>query len=131
MHSLKAEAMARKQCEAGLASYLADKHKQYRRKSLAAGILGGGVAAFGLSFVHLKMTPLQSPNLILVPLLAGGLFGFGYGAWTQDDDDAMREVEFNEQCQEFEAEDEICECGYNIGECECEDCEDCGCERSL
>ena len=126
MHSLKAEAMARKQCEAGLASYLADKHKQYRRKSLAAGILGGGLGAVGLSIVHLKMSSLQSTNLILVPLLAGGLFGFGYGAWTQDDDDAMREVEFNEQCQEFEAEDEVCEDCEDCEDGDCEDCEDCG-----
>jgi len=131
MQGLKAEAMARKQCEAGLASYLATQHKSHRRKSFAAGLLGGGVTMVGLIFTQARLGQ-KINGLSYLPLAFGVIGGWGYGLLSQDDDDAMREADFNEQCQEFEAEeDEICECGSDIDDCDCEDCDNCGCERSL
>ena len=85
----------------------------------------------GLIFTQSRLGQNIS-GMSYLPLAFGIIGGWGYGLLSQDDDDAMREADFDEQCQEFEAEeDEICECGSDMEDCDCEDCEDCGSERSL
>ena len=119
MHRLKAEALARSQCEAGLASYLAQQHSKHRSKATAYGLLGG-LAGSVILMIWGKNSVKGA--LSFIPLGGGVLGGLATGLATQDNGDSAREDDFREVCAHYEAEDE---------ECDCEEGDDCGCEDSL
>jgi len=119
MHRLKAEALARSQCEAGVAPYLAQLHSKHRNKATAYGLLGG-LAGTVVLMIWGKDSITGAASFI--PLGIGVLGGLATGLATQDDGDSAREDDFYEVCAQYEAEDE---------DCDCEDDDDCGCEDSL
>ena len=119
MHRLKAEALARSQCDAGLTAYLAQQHSKHRSKTTAYGLLGGLVGSVVLMIWGKNS---MKGMLSFIPLGVGILGGLATGLATQDDGDSAREDDFREVCAQYEAEDE---------ECDCEEGDDCGCEDSL
>ena len=119
MHRLKAEALARSQCEAGLASYLAQQHSKHRSKATAYGLLGG-LAGSVILMIWGKNSVKGA--LSFIPLGVGVLGGLATGLATQDNGDSAREDDCLEVCAQYEAEDE---------DCDCEEGDDCGCEDSL
>ncbi len=105
MHKLKAEAVARSQCDKGLASYLAAQHNKHRQKGVAFGLLGG-LAGSIILMVWGKVP--KGPNAA-IPLVIGLIGGWTTGLVTQDQDDAEHEQTFMDVCDQYTEEDELAE----------------------
>lgn len=91
-------------CDAGLASYLAQQHSDFRLRCFSRGVIGGVVLAipayFLLSYYHLN------PVLTVLPLF-GGVVGGTYRGLTQaESEDKLNIVDFDEVCASVEEEEE-------------------------
>ena len=102
MHKLKAEALARSQCEKGVAVYLAQQHGKHRNKSVAYGLLGGLAG----SVILMVWGPIPKGPMSFIPLVVGLVGGMATGLATQDNNDAAREMTFQDVCSQYNEEDE-------------------------
>lgn len=105
MHKLKAEAVARSQCEKGVAIYLSQQHNKHTRKSVAFGLLGGLAGSTILMF----WGKVPKGGYALIPLGIGIVGGWTTGLVTQDQDDAEHEQTFLDVCSQYTEEDELAE----------------------
>jgi len=106
MHKLKAEALARSQCERGAAAYLAQQHSKHRNKSVAFGLLGGLIG----STILMVWGKGPKGTYSLIPLGMGIVGGWTTGLVTQDNSDAEHEQTFIDVCDQYaDEEDELAE----------------------
>ena len=105
MHKLKAEALARSQCEKGVAVYLAQQRGKHRNKSVAYGLLGGLAG----SVILMVWGQIPKGPMAFIPLVVGLVGGMATGLATQDNDDAAREMTFEDVCSQYDEEDELAE----------------------
>ena len=105
MHKLKAEALARSQCEKGVAVYLSQEHGKHRNKSVAYGLLGGLAG----SVILMVWGQIPKGPMAFIPLVVGLVGGMATGLATQDNNDATREMTFEDVCSQYDEEDELAE----------------------
>lgn len=91
-------------CDAGLASYLAQQHSDFRLRSFSRGVIGGVVlsipAYFLLIYYHLN------PVLTVLPLFGGVVGGTYQGLTHAESEDRLNTVDFDEVCASIEEEEE-------------------------
>ena len=112
MHKLKAEAVARSQCEKGAAAYLAHQHNKHTRKSVAFGLLGGLAG----STILMLWGKVPKGSMALIPLGIGIVGGWPTGLVTQDQDDAEHEQTFIDVCSQYDEDEELAEDDVEEGE---------------
>ncbi len=105
MHKLKAEAVARSQCDKGVAAYLAQQHRKHTQKSVAFGLLGGLAGSTILMF----WGNVPKGVMAWIPLGIGLVGGWTTGLVTQDQDDAQHEQTFIDVCDQYTEEDDLAE----------------------
>ncbi len=105
MHKLKAEAVARSQCDKGVAAYLAQQHRKHTQKSVAFGLLGGLAGSTILMF----WGNVPKGGMAWIPLGIGIVGGWTTGLVTQDQDDAEHEQTFMDVCDQYTEEDDLAE----------------------
>ena len=100
------KAEAQTMCDAGLASYLRDKHQSRVSKGVSAG-LGTGTIVSLLFFGYSHYTGEKISHFYrLLPLFIGSITGTGYGLVTSDMDDALHTADYDVVCDALEAEQE-------------------------
>jgi len=112
MHKLKAEAVARSQCDRGVAAYLAQQHSKHTRKSVAFGLLGGLAGSTILMF----WGNVPKGGMAVIPLVIGIVGGWTTGLVTQDQDDAEHEQTFIDVCSQYDEDEELAEDDVEEGE---------------
>ena len=100
----KTEAEARRTCDQGVGTYLADRHQVHIQRSLAYGVIGGIIPTSALFII----SAFYSFNRLtaLIPLAVGIFSGIGYGVYTADDNDGQHEEDFETVCSQFEEEED-------------------------
>ena len=100
----RAEAQA--MCDAGLASYLREKHQARVSKGAITGVSSGLVVS-ALLFGYSRYTGEHlSAFYHALPLFIGSITGTGYGLITSDMDDVVHAADYDVVCSALEQEAE-------------------------
>ena len=93
-------------CDAGLASYLREKHQSRVSKGVVTGI-GAGTIVSILFFGYSHYTGEKISTFYrLLPLFIGSITGTGYGLVTSDVNDVLHSADYEMVCDELKAEQE-------------------------
>ena len=99
-------AEAQTMCDAGLASYLREKHQARISKGAITGVSSGLVVS-ALLFGYSRYTGEHlSAFYHALPLFIGSITGTGYGLITSDVDDALHAADYDVVCSALEQEAE-------------------------
>ena len=101
----KSLAEAQRICDAGLGSYLAQKHSDFRMNSFSKGVIAGLVFALPTYF-GLKTYTSINPSFAALPAFAGLVGGTYRGITSADQDDSLHTSDFNEVCDSLEEDEE-------------------------
>jgi|TARA_Y100000310_G_C20186752_1_gene580645 hypothetical protein len=100
----KSLAEAQRTCDAGLGSYLAQKHSDFRMKSFSKGVVAGVILTiptyFGLKYYGMN------PSLAALPFFAGTVGGTYRGITSAEQDDTLHTSDFEEVCSSLEEDEE-------------------------
>ncbi len=101
----KSLAEAQRICDAGLGSYLAQKHSDFRMNSFSKGVIAGLVFAVPTYF-GLKTFTTINPSFAALPAFAGIVGGTYRGITSAEQDDSLHTSDFNEVCDSLEEDEE-------------------------